>query len=139
MKKHSKIILLALILSSFALIYYFNKESGPQLSLNDVIKSFSDNNIKLSADPQNGLKIKGQSPHNYLVNDQPYNYISIYVFESTRERKKAKKEYDRVTSNYDKPPYQVYEAKNILIILEAGDRSNEVYKNVFDIMKKLEI
>ena len=137
MKIKYSVLLLVLIFSMIFLASCSNKEASAQLSLSDVKKLFKDNQIKLSDDQEGKLILKGQNPHDYIVDNYPYTFLTIYVFDSERQREKGRAEYDKRTKDYDKPPMEVYECKNIMVILTAGDRSNKIYKDLSDIMESL--
>lgn len=140
MKIKYKIILITLILSTLFFVSCSKKESSNQLKLNDVIKCFNDNHIKLTKDRGTNMIIKGQSPHYYIVNDDDGNYLTIYIFTSEKQRKEGRIEYDKRISRaqYDRPKIvtTIFEAKNVMVILDSNYK--DIYNNVSAIMKKIE-
>jgi hypothetical protein len=116
---------------------YLNKEI---VSLEDTEKLFKQENIKLvkkELEKSDFSILQQKYPVNYYIDNDKNQMLRIYVFASENERVKARKEYDGKTASMSMKHCKIYEAKNILVFLIAGDASNQYYQKISLIAQKI--
>jgi hypothetical protein len=79
----------------------------------------------------------GKYPTEYYLNGDKSQVLKIYVFNSQDERVKARTEYNNKTATMNMTYREIYEAKNIMVFLIAGDSKNECYQKVSTMVQGL--
>lgn len=138
MKDYNRyLIIFITVLIIFSITGYFAQKNHSYLtkniiSLTDVVTLFEGNGIKLEPEKEfSTFALQNVRANNYLIKDTDTKHVSIWIFKSEEERKKAKAEwYDKTAIMDIMLDYEIYEAKNVMLILFAGDKSDELYKKV---------
>jgi hypothetical protein len=135
------------LLISFTIIIMFLSivscsSSKDLISMQQFQKLSKDNGIDIVNkginDTQPFILQQKHSTIYYIDNDEK-NLLYVFIFSSVKERKKAKLEYTEKTSMADIFFHnEIYEAKNIIVVIMAGDKSNIYYSKVASLMGKIE-
>lgn len=110
------------------------------ISLQDIEKLLKDDGIEIvNRGPSEGNLDTLQQKHctTYFLNHDKVNVLNIFVFSSEKERKKGRAEYDEKTAAISMLYQEIYEAKNVMLILSTGDKSNIYYSKVSSAIKKI--
>lgn len=110
------------------------------ISLEDIEKVFKEENINLKMkelDKSDFAILQEKYPTDYYIDNDENHMLRIYVFASENERVKAGTEYDEKTATMDMTYRGIYEVKNVMIFLIAGDVSNEYYQRTSLIVEKI--
>jgi len=83
-------------------------------------------------------RLQEKYPTEYYIDDDDKQVLRVYVFDSENERINAKLEYDKKTELMNMTYRKIYEVKNIMVFLMAGDDSNQYYQKVFLLTQKMQ-
>ncbi len=116
---------------------YLQKEV---LSLEDMEKLFTDEGFSLTRaeDGATSLMLQVRNATVYYIHKKSSRKLDLYVFDSLIQREAARRELDKLSSYTGTIEHQVFEAKNVLAILWAGDLANEDYTQVSKAMSKID-
>lgn len=117
---------------------YLEKE---KLSLQDMEQLFADEgfNLTKAGESAGSLMLQVRNASVFYIHKNNSRKLDIYIFNSDAQREAARQEFDRLTTFMSMISHQVYEAKNVLVILWAGELSNADYSNVSRAMTKAQI
>lgn len=130
----SDVIQSSKVLKNYA---YLNKEI---ISLEDTEKLFKEGNINLvkqELENSDFSKLQQKYPTYYYIDNDKTKVLKVYVFASENERAKARAEYEVKTATMDMLYHEIYEAKNIMVILRVGAPPNEYYLTISSLVQKI--
>ncbi|MFL0269307.1 hypothetical protein [Candidatus Clostridium radicumherbarum] len=119
----------------------FNANSKKKIIvLKDIEKLFINqkiNLVKKDVEQSDFNRLMQKYPTEYYLNGDKNQVLKIYVFNSQDERVKAKTEYNNKTAAMNMTYREIYEVKNIMVFLIAGDSKNECYQKVSTMVQGL--
>jgi hypothetical protein len=139
-KNTIRIIGVVFIWIIFTVIFAVNNPSlsNDTLSYSKVEKAFYQKGIKLELLTDKGNPVlQGENGHTYFFSKHKDIKVTIYAFKSIDEREKGFTEFNEYSRTALYPPCEIYEAKNLLIFLYAGNKPNEHYELVDSIVDKI--
>jgi len=83
-------------------------------------------------------ELQQKYPTEYYIDNDDKQVLRVYVFDSENERINAKLEYDKKTELMNMTYRKIYEVKNIMVFLIAGDDSNQYYQKMFLLTQKMQ-
>jgi uncharacterized lipoprotein NlpE involved in copper resistance len=139
------LIITAGLLICLSIVGCSNKESYGYLSkdlisLQDIEKLFKDEGVKLANKGSERAEFDTlQQKHStvYLIDNDKKKILKVYVFSSEEERKQARVEYNEKTAHTLMVYHEIYQSKNVMVILTAGDKTNHYYLKVSSAIEKI--
>ncbi|MBP7403218.1 MAG: hypothetical protein KBA30_11430 [Clostridia bacterium] len=112
---------------------YLEKEI---LTLADMEKLFAEEGFSLTKVDEGAvsLMLQVRNATVFYIHKTSSRKLDVYVFDTKEQREAARAEFDRLEAFAGTIEHQVYEAKNILVILWAGALTNADYDNVGEAM-----
>jgi len=110
------------------------------ITLEDIEKLSVNKNINLvkkDLEQSDFNRLMQKYPTEYYFNGDNSQVLKVYVFNSKDERIKARAEYNDKTAAMKMTEREIYEVKNIIVFLIAGDSRNECYQKVSSIIQEL--
>jgi len=75
----------------------------------------------------------------YYIDNSDVNQLYTFTFSSSSQREKARLEYNQSTAAANLSYREIYEAKNIMVILIVRDQTIDYYTKVKAVMEKLKL
>ena len=110
------------------------------IALEDIKKLFINqkiNLVKKDVEQSDFNRLMQKYPTEYYLNGDKSRVLKIYVFNSQDERVKARTEYNNKTATMNMTYREIYEVKNIMVFLMAGDSKDECYQKVSTMVQGL--
>lgn len=117
-----------------------HNEKNKKLSLEQVMKALETEGIEMfSKDEPNDWVLNKVKPNRYSVSrpleKAPPEYISVYIFDSEKARKKGLDDFNKQKEKYDMILPNIYEQRNVIILYwPQSDMDNSIDK--FDVQIK---
>lgn len=110
------------------------------ITLENIEKLFINqkiNLVKKDVEQSDFNRLMKKYPIEYYLNGDKSQVLKVYVLNSKDERIKARAEYNNKTATMNMTYREIYEVKNIMVFLIAGDSKNECYQKVSTMIQEL--